>query len=76
MDTNTLINLLKSHDWYYHYSDDHSKWLNGVQSEQAITDIMQELGNTEYVKHLYYKHMPEPLRDRVQQANAIHGETL
>ena len=39
MDTNTLINLLKNHDWYYHYSDDHSKWLNGVQSEQAITDI-------------------------------------
>jgi len=76
MDTTTLINLLKSHDWYYHYSDDHSKWLNGVQSEQAINDAMQELGNTEYIKHLYYKHMPEPLLKRVQQANAIHGETL
>ena len=75
MDTTTLINLLKSHDWYYHYSDDHSKWLNGVQSEQAINDAMRELGNTDDVKKLYYQHMPAPLRKRIQQANAIHGES-
>lgn len=76
MDTNTLINLLKNHDWTWHYSDDHSKWLNGLQSEQAIIDAMHYLGNTEYVKRLYYKHMPERLSDRIQEANAIHGETL
>ena len=75
MDTTTLINLLKSHDWYYHYSDDHSKWLNGVQSEQAINDAMRELGNTDDIKKLYYQHMPAPLRKRIQQANAIHGES-
>ena len=75
MDTTTLINLLKCHDWYYHYSDDHSKWLNGLQSEQAINDAMQELGNTDDVKKLYYQHMPAPLRKRIQKANAIHGES-
>ena len=76
MDTNTLINLLKNHDWTYYYSDDHSKWLNGVQSEQAITDAMHYLGNTDDVKKLYYKYMPKHLFDKINEANAIHGETL
>ena len=75
MDTNTLINLLKNHDWTYHYSDDHSKWLNGVQSEQAITDAMHHLGNTDDVKKLYYDAMPEALRSRITEENAIHGES-
>jgi len=76
MDTNTLINLLKNHDWTYHRSDDHSKWLNGVQSEQAITDAMHHLGNTDAVKKLYYNSMPKWLRGSITEQNAIHGEAL
>ena len=74
MDTITLINLLRCHDWYYHYSDDHSKWLNGIQSQRAIYDAMDELGNTDAVKELYYSHMPKRLLDKINKANAIHGE--
>jgi hypothetical protein len=76
MDTTTLINLLKSHDWYYHYSDDHSKWINGVQSQRAIYDAMDELGNTDDVKQLYYEYMPKHLFDKIEKSNAIHGEIL
>ena len=76
MDINTLKNLLKNHDWTYYYSDDHSKWLNGVQSEQAITDAMHHLGNTDDIKKLYYKAMPKALRISIKKANAIHGESV
>lgn len=32
-----LIKLLESHDWYYHFSDDHSKWQSGVAQWREIT---------------------------------------
>ena len=46
----TLNNLLKKHDWFYSRSEDHSKWINGLASEEAIQDEMNRLGNTQEVK--------------------------
>ena len=46
------------------------------QSEQAITDAMHHLGNTDDIKKLYYDAMPEALRSLIAEENAIHGETL
>ena len=76
MDINTLKNLLKNHDWTWYRSDDYSKWLNGFQSEQAITDAMHHLGNTDDIKKLYYDAMPEALRSLIAEENAIHGESV
>ena len=38
-------NLLKSHDWYYDYSDDHSKWKRGSEQRKKILDLKKELGS-------------------------------
>ena len=35
--------LLKSHDWYYDYSDDHSVWKRGVASRDKINAIRREI---------------------------------
>ena len=64
----TLNNLLKKHDWFYSRSEDHSKWLNGLASEEAIQDEMNRLGNTQEVKDLYYSKMPESLRNTLKIA--------
>ena len=49
----TLENLLDNHDWFYSRSEDHRKWINGIQSEEAIKDEMDRLGNTKEVIELY-----------------------
>jgi hypothetical protein len=64
----TLNNLLKKHDWFYSRSEDHSKWINGLASEEAIQDEMNRLGNTQEVKDLYYSKMPESLRNTLKIA--------
>lgn len=38
-------NLLKSHDWYYDRSDDHSKWKRGSEQRKKILDLKKELGS-------------------------------
>ena len=64
----TLNNLLKKHDWFYSRSEDHSRWLNGLASEEAIQDEMNRLGNTQEVKDLYNSKMPESLRNTLKIA--------
>lgn len=34
---------LKSHDWYYNYSDDHGSWQKGNIEEKTISRLMREL---------------------------------
>ena len=31
-----LIELLRNHDWYFEYSDDHKVWQRGVTQRAAI----------------------------------------
>lgn len=35
---------LDSHDWYYHYSDDHSVWVRGVADWREIQEMVDSLG--------------------------------
>ena len=65
----TLNNLLSNHDWFYSRSDDHSKWVNGLQSEQAIKDEMDRLGNIPEAQDLYYNSQPEVLREAIKIAS-------
>jgi hypothetical protein len=55
IDTDFLRELLVNHDWNYSRSDDHTKWINGLQTEEAIKDEMDRLGNTDKVKEMYAK---------------------
>ena len=34
---------LKSHDWYYNYSDDYGAWQKGSIESKAISKLMQQL---------------------------------
>ena len=65
----TLNNILKNHDWHYSRSEDHSKWLNGLASEEAIQDEMRRLGNTKEVQDLYENSKPEALREALKIAS-------
>lgn len=39
MSKEEFIQLLQSHDWYYHFSDDHSVWLRGIAEEKQLLAI-------------------------------------
>ena len=40
----TLKALLKSHDWFYFYSDDQRVWSNGDDNEKRIKALLKETG--------------------------------
>jgi len=44
---NPLLELLemkvKSHDWYYQYSDDHRMWVKGKDQRHVIDNMMRDL---------------------------------
>lgn len=57
--------LLKSHDWYYEYSDDHYYWSRGWKQRQEISEVMKQLrvaGLDKEAKELYNKYAPELLK--------------
>lgn len=37
------IEKLKSHDWFYEYSDDYSVWKRGCTQRGEILDMQQDL---------------------------------
>jgi len=40
------IKHLKSHDWYYDYSDDHSVWKRGVAARDRLRAMQKDLDPT------------------------------
>jgi len=57
----TLIKLLKNHDWWYMMSDDHTDsrrgYLKGQKEEEAINLLKKEVGEEEW-KQLYNQYCP------------------
>ena len=43
-DINTLEQMLKSHDWYYRYSDDYKVWRRGEEHHKKIMELVKQLG--------------------------------
>ena len=43
--------LLDSHDWFYHFSDDHSYWVAGERSSAQISYVLRN--GTDDMKKLY-----------------------
>lgn len=56
--------LLKSHDWYYDYSDDHSVWKRGVAARDRLTGLRKQLDTDGSIWNEYapegYKVQPVP----------------
>lgn len=55
-----LESLLKEHDWYYMYSDDHSVWKKGVEERKIIGELTARLvyveGLSDVVNALYVRY--------------------
>ncbi len=61
-DLSTLEKLLKTHDWYYQYSDDHRYWKKGNEESNEIRrqmNICCGLGLDSIANELYNKHKPD-----------------
>lgn len=57
-----LERLLKTHDWYYEYSDDHRVWERGRNERDDIRrqrDILCGLGMDEIADKMYEKYRPK-----------------
>ena len=48
-----LIKLLRNHDWYFQYSDDHKVWQRGVMQRAAINAEAERLGRPELVEQAF-----------------------
>jgi len=48
-----LIKLLRNHDWYFEYSDDHKVWQRGVMQRAAINAEAERLGRPELVEQAF-----------------------
>lgn len=59
-DLELLESLLKSHDWYYMYSDDHSVWKRGTKEREVIGELTSRLmyvdGLTDVINEMYTKY--------------------
>lgn len=56
--------MLQSHDWYYHFSDDHRYYIKGRDSAQRIRVMMErlgELGLETEAKELFENYRPEDI---------------
>lgn len=54
-----LIKAMKSHDWFYDYSDDISVYRAGKASEQELYRLYVSLGSP---KAIWNEHCPEQFR--------------
>ena len=48
-----LIEMLRNHDWYFEYSDDHKVWKSGVIERAAINAEAERLGRPELVEQAF-----------------------
>ena len=56
LNVDDYINMLKSHDWFYDYSDDHSVWVRGKAQRGAILEARKIL-DPDYI--IWNQHCPK-----------------
>ena len=54
-----LVEALKSHDWHYAMSDDHSYYVRGQASWKQIKKMMREMEDSDRAEELFRKYAPE-----------------
>ena len=62
-----FINALRSHDWFYNYSDDHSVWCRGRDERDSLMATAKSMvrtfqANAEEVASLWNEHAPSRFR--------------
>ena len=48
-----LIEMLRNHDWYFEYRDDHKVWQRGVTERAAINAEAERLGRPELAEQAF-----------------------
>jgi len=63
------IKLLKSHDWYYDYSDDHSVWRRGSEAYGRLRSMQKNLDPTGAI---WNEHAPNDFKMKQPEPANIH----
>jgi hypothetical protein len=68
-----LIKLLRNHDWYFEYSDDHKVWQRGVMQRAAINAEAERLGRPELVDEAFEEFKAGDLAWWLAELEEING---
>ena len=68
-----LIEMLRNHDWYFEYSDDHKVWQNGVIERAAINAEAERLGRLELVEQAFEEYKAGDLAWWLAELDEING---
>ena len=68
-----LIKLLRNHDWYFEYSDDHKVWQRGVMQRAAINAEAERLGRPELVEQAFEEYKAGDLAWWLAELGEISG---
>lgn len=63
------IKLLKSHDWYYDYSDDHSVWRRGSEAHSRLRGLQKSIDPT---GEIWNEHAPTDFKMKQQEPANIN----
>jgi len=47
------VEMLKKHDWYYNYSDDHSAYMRGRKARMKILELANEVDQNREIYNQY-----------------------
>lgn len=61
----SIEDQLRSHDWYYHYSDDYGVWLSGERAWQSLIDLCRQVPSADLLP-LWKKHAPQDFQNMFQ----------
>ncbi len=61
MSEEDYLKLLKGHDWYYQYSDDHSVWKRGSEAAQRLITLAK---NDAKLKDLYNNYIETNINNK------------
>ena len=67
-----LIEMLRNHDWYFEYSDDHKVWKSGVIERAAINAEAERLGRPELVEQAFEEYKAGHLNVWLEGLEVIH----
>lgn len=57
-----IKSLMKKHDWFFEYSDDHREWLKGWDEKLKIIELMRKIPMNQIPELL--KLVPEPIQKK------------
>tara|TARA_R100000329_G_scaffold147497_1_gene135208 strand:+ start:272 stop:487 length:216 start_codon:yes stop_codon:yes gene_type:complete len=67
-----LIEMLRNHDWYFEYSDDHKVWKSGVIERAAINAEAERLGRPELVEQAFVEYKAGDLNAWLEELGVIN----